>query len=243
MRKKSIIQVALFIAVSALIIALIAVWVGRKSTPPEVMLQDQQGLDAPLSPKELAIEHPTTTNTMNPTAILTTNKGVIDIELFQDVMPITVGNFIKLANEGFYDGTKFHRVIKNFMIQGGDPNTIGDDVTAYGTGGPGYTIQDEFVKDPRLTNKRGTIAMANTGQPDSGGSQFFINTVDNFGLDFDKEPLTSKHPVFGQVVSGMDVVDTISNVETVPGKDLPVDPVMLESVKIQEPQQDTGSST
>lgn len=146
-------------------------------------------------------------------------------------MPITVGNFAKLAESGFYDGTKFHRVIDGFMIQGGDPNSKGDDVASYGTGGPGYTIQDEFVAADNLSNVRGTIAMANTGQPNSGGSQFFINTVDNTGLDFNKEPLTSKHPVFGQVISGMDVIDTISGVET-GARDLPVDPVTIESVKI-----------
>ncbi|MCR4285617.1 MAG: peptidylprolyl isomerase [Candidatus Kaiserbacteria bacterium] len=170
---------------------------------------------------------------MNRIARFETTKGTIDIELFEDTMPITTGNFIKLAEEGFYDGIKFHRIIDSFMIQAGDPNTKGDDVMSYGTGGPGYTIQDEFVKGELLSNVRGTIAMANTGQPNSGGSQFFINTVDNLGLDFDKEPFTSKHPVFGRIVKGMDVVDAISNVET-GARDLPVEPVVIESVTIVE---------
>ena len=91
-----------------------------------------------------------------------------------------------------------------------------------------------FVEGELLTNTRGTIAMANTGQPNSGGSQFFINTVDNLALDFNKEPLSSKHPVFGRVIEGLDVVDVISKVETVPGRDLPVDAVVIESVTIGE---------
>jgi peptidylprolyl isomerase len=168
---------------------------------------------------------------MNPKAVFKTNKGTFEMELFEDQMPITVGNFVKLAEEGYYDGTKFHRVIDGFMIQGGDVNSKGDNTASYGTGGPGYTIQDEFVAAPNLSNVRGTISMANTGQPNSGGSQFFINTVDNLGLDFDKEPLSSKHPVFGHVISGMDVVDSISSVET-GARDLPVEPVVIESLTI-----------
>ncbi len=127
---------------------------------------------------------------------LKTNYGDIIIELDEN-MPITAGNFEKLVSEGFYDGVIFHRVIKNFMIQGGDP-------TGTGMGGPGYTIKDEFSKNNQ--NNRGTISMANAG-PNTGGSQFFINLVDNNYLD-------SKHPVFGKVVEGMDVVDKIAEVET-----------------------------
>jgi peptidylprolyl isomerase len=168
-----------------------------------------------------------------------TNKGVIKLELFENLMPITTGNFIKLVEEGFYDGIKFHRVIDGFMIQGGDPNTKGDDTSTYGRGGPGYTIQDEFVSDPLLSNVRGTIAMANTGQPNSGGSQFFINTVDNLALDFDKEPFSSRHPVFGRVIDGMNVVDAISKVPVTPGNNMPIDPVIINSVKIVD--QDSAS--
>ncbi len=136
--------------------------------------------------------------------ILHTNMGDIALKMYDD-MPITAGNFVELAKKGFYDGTIFHRIIDQFMIQGGDP-------TGTGMGGPGYNIQDEFVKGH--SNARGTISMANTGQPNTGGSQFFINTVDNGYLDWDNPRTPSKHPVFGEVVSGMDVVDRISKVDT-----------------------------
>lgn len=155
--------------------------------------------------------------------ILKTNKGDIGIDLFEEQMPITVGNFLKLAKEGYYTSTKFHRVIPNFMIQGGDPK--GD-----GTGGPGYNIQDEFVAG--LSNIRGTISMANTGAPNSGGSQFFINLVDNIGLDFDKPPMGSSHPVFGAVVSGMDVVDAIAKVQTNPAG-LPSEAIVIQGVEVR----------
>jgi len=122
---------------------------------------------------------------------LETTEGNILIEL-DSAMPITAGNFEKLVRQGFYNGVIFHRVIPDFMIQGGDP-------TGTGRGGPGYTIKDEFGKQNR--NARGTISMANAG-PNTGGSQFFINVADNTFLD-------TKHPVFGRVVSGMDVVDAI----------------------------------
>jgi peptidylprolyl isomerase len=127
---------------------------------------------------------------------LHTNMGEITIELFED-MPITAGNFAKLVEKGFYDGVIFHRVIDNFMIQGGDP-------TGTGMGGPGYEIPDEFTKNNR--NARGTLSMANAG-PNTGGSQFFINLVNNNYLD-------KMHPVFGKVVEGMDVVDSIGKLKT-----------------------------
>lgn len=171
------------------------------------------------------------TETMNPIVTLKTNVGDIELEMYLDKMPITVGNFLTLAKDGFYDGVKFHRVIAGFMIQGGDSNSKGDDVNTYGTGGPGYTIEDEFVEG--LSNVRGTISMANTGQPDSGGSQFFINLIDNTNLDFDKEPLSSKHPVFGMVVGGMDIVDNIGNTEVGP-RDLPVEAIVIQSIDINE---------
>lgn len=145
-------------------------------------------------------------------AVFETNKGTIKIELYLEQSPITAGNFKKLVEEGFYDGTRFHRVIANFMIQGGDP--LSKDVgmkQRWGSGGPGYVIEDEFIKG--LSNVRGTLSMANAG-PNSGGSQFFINVKDNTYLDWDKQPLSSKHPVFGKVVEGMDIVDQISNVQT-----------------------------
>lgn len=229
-------HILLVIGVSLLLLIGIGWWIeSSKETASEVLLKDTNSLEGPLSPQELAVTNPGITNTMNRTATLHTNKGDIEIELFEDTMPITTANFIKLAEEGFYDQTKFHRVIKNFMIQGGDPTTKSSDTRIYGTGGPGYTIQDEFVEGKLLTNTRGTIAMANTGQPNSGGSQFFINTNDNTNLDFNKEPFTSKHPVFGRVINGMDVVDTIENAET-GARDIPVDPIIIEKVTISSSQ-------
>lgn len=144
--------------------------------------------------------------------LMETNMGNITIELFDD-MPITSGNFEKLANESFYDGVIFHRVIDGFMIQGGDP-------TGTGAGGPGYKIPDEFTDHNR--NDRGTISMANAG-PNTGGSQFFINLVDNNFLD-------TKHPVFGKVISGMDVVDKIAKVPT-DANDKPTEPVAITKIR------------
>ncbi|HVP96817.1 peptidylprolyl isomerase [Methanoregula sp.] len=129
--------------------------------------------------------------------LLQTTMGNITIALDPD-MPITAGNFEKLVKSGFYNGVTFHRVIPGFMIQAGDP-------TGTGTGGPGYTIPDEFSSHNH--NLRGTVAMANTGQPNTGGSQFFINLVDNTYLD-------TGYPVFGTVMGGMDVADAIANVPT-----------------------------
>jgi len=133
----------------------------------------------------------------NPKVKLETTQGNIVIELYEKEMPITAGNFKKLVQDKYYDGVIFHRVIDGFMIQGGDP-------TGTGMGGPGYEIKDEFTKTNLDRNDRGTISMANSG-PNTGGSQFFINLVNNNFLD-------EKHPVFGKVVEGMEVVDKISKV-------------------------------
>ena len=225
-------QITPILLVSIALIAGIAAWIEMHNDEPEVILEDVDLASGPLTADELELTQPVITNEMNRIASFNTNKGVIKIELFEDQMPITTGNFIKLAEEGFYNETKFHRVIDGFMIQGGDPNTKGDEIPTYGTGDPGYKIQDEFVEGELLSNTRGTISMANTGQPNSGGSQFFINTVDNLALDFNKEPFTSKHPVFGRVIEGMDVVDAISSVET-GARDLPVDPVIIESITVE----------
>jgi peptidylprolyl isomerase len=149
-----------------------------------------------------------------------TSKGDMIIELYSD-MPVTAGNFEKLVSEGYYDGIIFHRVIPNFMIQGGDP-------TGTGSGGPGYSIEDEFVAGH--SNVRGTLSMANSG-PNSGGSQFFVNLVDNTFLDYDKEPSSSKHPVFGEVVEGLDVLDAIGSVAT-GAQDKPLEEVKIISATI-----------
>ncbi|MBW3020099.1 peptidylprolyl isomerase [Candidatus Woesearchaeota archaeon] len=158
----------------------------------------------------------------NKVVLLKTNMGDIKIELY-DNMPITAGNFEKLVREGFYDGVIFHRVIENFMIQGGDP-------TGTGMGDPGYKIKDEFVEGS--TNVRGTIAMANAG-PNTGGSQFFINLVNNTYLDWDKPPFQSKHPVFGKVIEGMDIVDEIGSVD-VDRNDKPLKEVKIIEAKMLE---------
>lgn len=224
------------LGVSAVLIVGIAWWLGGGSSLPvagEVELTSDEQLTAPLAPEQLEAYDVDKTSDMNPVAVLETNKGTIEIELFEDTMPITAGNFKKLINEGFYDGIKFHRVIEGFMIQGGDPITKTDEVMRYGTGDPGYAIPDEHVVGDKMSNVRGSISMANSG-PNSGGSQFFINLVDNTNLDFDKQPLSSKHPVFGQIVAGMDVVDAIGGVDVTPGSNLPIEPIIIEKATVRE---------
>jgi cyclophilin family peptidyl-prolyl cis-trans isomerase len=147
-------------------------------------------------------------------ATLQTYHGAIGIELFDDEAPKTVENFKKLAQDGFYDGVIFHRVIRDFMIQGGDP-------TGTGSGGPGYQFEDEF-NDHKV--ERGALAMANAG-PNTNGSQFFIVTADACPW------LDGKHTVFGRVTSGLDVVDAIEQVDTGPG-DKPRNDVRIESVEV-----------
>jgi len=148
-------------------------------------------------------------------ATMQTNHGTIELELFDDDAPKTVENFTKLARDSFYDGVVFHRVIPDFMIQGGDP-------TGTGSGAPGYQFEDEFNDHPVA---RGALAMANAG-PNTNGSQFFIVTADACPW------LDGKHTVFGRVASGMDVVDQISQVDTGPG-DRPRDEVRIESIAVE----------
>jgi peptidyl-prolyl cis-trans isomerase B (cyclophilin B) len=148
------------------------------------------------------------------TATLHTSHGTIALELFDDDAPKTVDNFRTLAEKGFYDGVTFHRVIPDFMIQGGDP-------TGTGSGGPGYQFEDEF-NDHKVV--RGALAMANAG-PNTNGSQFFIVTAQECAW------LDGKHTVFGQVAAGMDVVDAISRVETDRG-DKPREPVTIDRVEL-----------
>ena len=147
-------------------------------------------------------------------ATLHTSKGAITIELFDDDAPKTVENFRALAQKGFYDGVIFHRVIPDFMIQGGDP-------TGTGSGGPGYEFEDEFNENKIV---RGALAMANRG-PGTNGSQFFVVTAEACPW------LDGKHTVFGRVTEGMDVVDTISNVET-GANDRPRNDVKIERVEL-----------
>jgi cyclophilin family peptidyl-prolyl cis-trans isomerase len=156
----------------------------------------------------------------NMSATFHTNKGNFTVELFEKETPNTVANFVKLAKDGFYDGVKFHRVIKGFMIQGGDPLSKDDTKMAFwGTGDPGYKFADEI--GPTNRNDIGTISMANSG-PNTNGSQFFINVNANNFLD-------TKHTVFGRVTSGMEVVTLIENTET-NANDRPISPVIIESI-------------
>jgi len=153
---------------------------------------------------------------------------------FPDKAPKTVDNFKTLAKKGFYDGIKFHRVIPGFMIQGGDPNTKTDAKDSWGSGGPGYTIPDEFSD---VSHVRGVLSMAHTSEPNSGGSQFFIIVKNSLFLD-------GQYSAFGKVVSGLDVADKIVNVPVVsrsqpggppqPGDDQPKDPPVIKSVKIEK---------
>lgn len=156
-------------------------------------------------------------------ATLKTSYGDIVIAFDNANTPATVANFTKLASSGFYNGTKFHRVIAGFMIQGGDPLSRDDSKQSmWGTGGPGYQFADEIK--PTNNNAKGTISMANAG-PNTNGSQFFINVDDNF-------PLNGKHTVFGHVTSGYDIVEKISKVATTPN-DRPVEPVVISSIEIK----------
>jgi len=224
--------ILILIAVCAVLIGGIAWMMNGGTNSTQVELTDPtETLPGPLTTNQLEAYDVDITNDMNPIAVLNTNKGVIEIELFENQMPITAGNFAKLVDEGFYNEIKFHRVIDGFMIQGGDPLTKTDETLRYGTGGPGYSIPDEHIKGDLLTNVRGTISMANSG-PNSGGSQFFINLVDNTNLDFDKPPLQSQHPVFGRVITGMEVVDEIGSVET-SANGLPLEDVVVESATIK----------
>jgi cyclophilin family peptidyl-prolyl cis-trans isomerase len=149
-------------------------------------------------------------------ATLHTSHGAVEVELFDGDAPKTVENFRKLAGDGFYDGVIFHRVIPDFMVQGGDP-------TGTGSGGPGYTFEDEF-NDHSVA--RGALAMANAG-PNTNGSQFFIVTADACPW------LDGKHTVFGRVTGGMDVVDAISQAETEAG-DRPRETISIERVELAE---------
>jgi peptidyl-prolyl cis-trans isomerase B (cyclophilin B) len=154
---------------------------------------------------------------MPSTAVLRTSEGPLTIELFDEDAPQTVANFKRLAGQGFYDGVIFHRIIPDFMIQGGDP-------TGTGTGGPGYTFEDE-INDHKIV--RGALAMANAG-PNTNGSQFFLVTTDEAPW------LDGKHTVFGRVSDGMDVVDRISATRT-DARDKPVEDITIDAVELEQP--------
>ena len=192
MTSARVIWVAPVLALVAGLALVVAVMpMGQAQAQPNILMADKEPAAPaqpaePTPPKEKPMTEPL------PQVTIETNKGKIVLELAEDDAPNTVANFISLAEKGFYNGLLFHRVIPNFMIQGGDPKGTG-------TGGPGYTIADEF--SPKLKHTRGVISMANAG-PNTGGSQFFITHVATPWLD-------GKHAVFGKVTAGMDVVDAI----------------------------------
>ncbi len=179
------------------------------------------------------------------------SAGTVKIEVFADKMPITSANFINLVETGFYNGVHVHRTIPNFMVQFGCPHAKDPRSPKAGTGGPapgstydcngqtikrngGGSIPDEFRNPgcPKLSNEPFTLSMANTGQPDSGGSQFFINTVHNSFLDFFDKSTPSSHPVFGKVVEGQDVIMAMNTCPTT--QDRPNQPIVCESAKMLE---------
>ncbi|MCR4280690.1 MAG: peptidylprolyl isomerase [Candidatus Komeilibacteria bacterium] len=156
-------------------------------------------------------------------AIIKTNRGDIEVEFYNEKSPLTVNNFLYLSQAGFYDNTKFHRVIKDFMIQGGDPNSKGDNPAIYGRGGPGYSFFDE-LNDEKLVE--GSLAMANAG-PGTNGSQFFIVTAESTPW------LDGLHTNFGKVIKGMEVVTAIEQSKTGAG-DLPADPIIITDIELVE---------
>lgn len=210
----------IIIAIGIIIIAVVAGYALITGNHEEIkMVTDDQTL-VPTDTATTTL--PTTNKTKMTHAVLHTNKGDITIE-FSTATPKTVENFTKLAQAGFYDGTKFHRVIEGFMNQGGDPLSKDDSKKMmWGTGGPGYTFADEITATNH--NDFGTIAMANAG-PNTNGSQFFINVAPNNFLD-------TKHTVFGKVTAGMDVVTAINNVKT-DSSDKPLDPVIIKSITLK----------
>ncbi len=197
------------------------------SETPTPSPQDTLATNAP-APVATTSQVTNTTNQNNPKkymhATLHTNQGDIQIEFFDKDAPNTVANFTKLAGSGFYDGTKFHRVISGFMIQGGDPLSKDDAMMdRWGTGGPGYQFADEIRANNH--NDAGTISMANAG-PNTNGSQFFINVANNNFLD-------GKHTTFGKVVAGLDVVKAIEKTPTGPN-DRPASPMVIKSITLEQ---------
>jgi cyclophilin family peptidyl-prolyl cis-trans isomerase len=177
------------------------------------------GKDVMQPPSDDEIAAAKAKKTMN--ATIKTSLGEISVELYGDKAPKTVANFVKLAGANFYDGIKFHRVIKGFMIQAGDPLTKDDSMKdRWGTGGPGYQFADEPFTGQYT---RGTLAMANSG-PNTNGSQFFIMHADT--------PLPQSYVIFGKVASGLDVVDKIANLPIDPGNDRPLTPPVIESITV-----------
>ncbi len=185
----------------------------------------------PAVPTTAKEEKKPTSQYQNKVAELHTSAGEIDIRFFPDVAPNHVKNFIDLAEKGFYNGTKFHRVIPDFMIQGGDPNTISGSPSTWGTGGTGKYVNAEFST---VKHKRGIVSMARSTSPDSASSQFFIMVADSPQLD-------GSYSVFGQVTKGMDVADKIVSAPT-GAQNRPINPTTIEKIVIREAKDDEKGS-
>ena len=172
-------------------------------------------------PAQTGVKDPGPSNGKGEKAVITTSMGVIEIEFLSDKAPNTIANFRKLAKLEFYDNTKFHRIIKGFMIQGGDPNTKPGATGQPGTGGPGYQVKAEFNDTKHVP---GIVSMARSSDPDSAGSQFFIVHEAAPHLD-------GQYTAFGRVIKGMDIVNKIASVDT-DGNDMPLTPVVVKSIRI-----------
>lgn len=218
--KKILLSVGLLVGIAILVVVGIRMNKAKNNLPATT--QEQQTTQTTITNNQEQ-QISSMSETQHSKITFVTNEGNIEIELFNDVTPNTVQNFLTLAGKDFYDNTKFHRVIDGFMIQGGDPLSKDDSKMMYwGTGGPGYQFADEITAANK--NDRGTISMANAG-PNTNGSQFFINVADNNFLD-------TKHTVFGKVVKGMDVVDAISKTPT-GQNDRPVDAIVITDIVVQ----------
>ena len=183
---------------------------------------DRQTLEYGLFPSTMA----------NPVAVFNTSKGIFKAEIFREETPLTAANFLRLASEGFYDGLHFHRVIPGFMLQFGCPHSKDPNSRMAGRGSSPYgTISDEFLQNAKFSNDVGTLSMANTGRPNSGGCQFFVNTVHNNFLDWFDSTSPSQHPVFGKVLEGMDVVSAIESVGSRSGQ--LTEPVKMIEIKVE----------
>lgn len=230
MTKRDILFIGIFVFVASF--AAFTIMRAAETTEMEIMnnvMSRSQLLPGSSGSATLSIEmmEQTSMQTQSPieehVAVVATSRGIIEIELFADKAPETVANFEKLAQEGFYNGTRFHRVISGFMIQGGDP--LSKDVAQknmWGTGGPGYTFDDE-INDEKLV--QGVLAMANAG-PGTNGSQFFIVTAEETPW------LDGHHTAFGRVVSGMEIVLDIESTPT-DERDRPLEDVVVESIEIR----------
>ncbi len=219
------------LVVLVVIAGVIIFFQSRKTKAPTNDQYSQTPSPAPTPEPTAPTPTPTPTSGNNPVAVFDTNQGTFEVTLDAQAAPKTVANFIKLANDKYCDGTKFHRIIKDFVIQGCDPNSRGTDTTKYGQGGPGYTVPAEIGLKANI----GEIGMASTqAKGPSSGSQFFIVTVEDEGVH---ESLDGNYTFFGHVTSGMNIVSKIAAVSVQPNlygePSLPVNPVIINKITIK----------